>query len=499
MITFLSVSLLLSVNESLIQANEKEELQVNEALSAMKKASDYMAETVSYNGGYLWAYKEDFSEVFGEVPARKSQIWVQAGTPQMGQTYLEMYEVTGDETYLKYAKNAADALVYGQHHLGGWHYFIDFDKPGLNKWYEEVASQFKRGWEEFRYYYGNCTFDDNVTQGATDFLLDLYVKTHDPTYLQPLLKALDFILMAQYPNGAWPQRYPLRYDYASDTGLPDYTSHYTLNDDAMNDIIKVLLKAYEVLGHEVYLEAALRGGEFFMIAQGPQEIPAWSEQYDRNMQPAWARTHEPPAYATRQTAHTLEMLMQLYLFTGDRRYLRPIPATLGWIASSTLDVLDNGLHELARYYEPETRLPIDLLVLDELSPMGKVRYHYFPNDEQPFPGRRQTVNYQQLKKDFEFVSNLKPGEERYWYYQWYREPESPDKPDFERIRQLISEINENGIWIEDISVHDTSVTMNPDPAYMTDPDFKKMIRGISLRTYMNNMKTFMDYIIHNTN
>ena len=43
----------------------------DDVLASMKKASAYMANEVSCNGGYLWYYKEDLTEVFGEVPAIK--------------------------------------------------------------------------------------------------------------------------------------------------------------------------------------------------------------------------------------------------------------------------------------------------------------------------------------------------------------------------------------------------------------------------------------------
>ncbi len=461
-------------------------LSKENTLSVMRKAADYMANVVSFKGGYLHDYAEDFSEQYGEVPARKTQIWVQSGTPQMGDTFLNLYKVTGDKVYLEYAKKVADALIYGQHPLGGWHYFIDFDQGGLKEWYRTVASRFIRGYEEFRYYYGNCTFDDNVTQGATAFLLHLYKATLDPAYLVPLKKAMNFILMAQYPNGGWPQRYPLRYDYAHD-GFDDYTSNYTLNDDAMNNTINVLIEAYEELGNEEYLEAARRGGDFFIIAQGPEQLPAWSEQYDMNIQPDWARTHEPPAFGTRQTAHTLEMLMKLYLFTGDKRYLRPVPATLKWMESSKLKVLEDGVYEMARYYDPKTNLPVDYVILDGKSSEGYITYRYFANDKKPFSGRTQNVNFATLKSDFERCSKIQPGEEKDWYKRLYKKQETISKPDNNALLQLLSSRNENGIWIENVSVQDVRLTMLKD-------ENRKEIRGISVKTFMNNMGKFMRYI-----
>src|SRR3712207_9588382 len=72
-----------------------------------------------------------------------------------------------DPLFLEAARRAADALVYGQRPEGGWHYFIDFDPKGLGEWYRQEASRFKWGYEEYRHYYGNATFDDGNTAVAT--------------------------------------------------------------------------------------------------------------------------------------------------------------------------------------------------------------------------------------------------------------------------------------------------------------------------------------------
>ena len=44
------------------------------------------------------------------------------------------------------------------------------------------------------------------------------------------MQAVDYLLAAQYPNGGWPQRFPLKSEF-SHHGLPDYTSYLTFNDD----------------------------------------------------------------------------------------------------------------------------------------------------------------------------------------------------------------------------------------------------------------------------
>src|SRR5687768_65770 len=53
-----------------------------EVLTAMKKATEFFSSKVANRGGYVWSVSEDFSRQYGEVPARKSQIWVQSGTPR---------------------------------------------------------------------------------------------------------------------------------------------------------------------------------------------------------------------------------------------------------------------------------------------------------------------------------------------------------------------------------------------------------------------------------
>ena len=56
-----------------------------EVLAAAKKAVRFLMESVSNRGGFLSVYTSDLSDQWGEIPARKSQVWVQApGTVSMG-------------------------------------------------------------------------------------------------------------------------------------------------------------------------------------------------------------------------------------------------------------------------------------------------------------------------------------------------------------------------------------------------------------------------------
>jgi len=469
-----------------------------DVLAAMRSAADYMANTVSNRGGYLHTYTEDFSEQWGEATARPTQVWVQSGTPRMGELFLDAYRATGDPAYLEYAKRAANVLIYGQHPAGGWHYLIDFDMTGIVEWYRTTASQYINGMEEHRHFWGNCTYDDDVTQSATRFLLHLYMETLDPAYRTPLLKALDFMLESQYPSGGWPQRYPLKYDYAHD-GLPDYSSNYTMNDGAMKNTIYTLIEAYEKLGDEAYLDAAKRGVDFIIMIQGPEGQAAWAEQYYMDLKPAWARTHEPPGIMPRVTIECIRTLERMYLMTGDRRYLAPIPGALKWFRDSTLRKEPDGRSFMARFYTPGDNLPIHKHWTGEYNEEGYETF-YYNQDPTGNTGSWAGVTHDvdAYEREYARVSALSPDEARAEYRRAREHEEHPGprsvKP--EQVSEIIGSLDEKGAWIEDIDVRDMTKSMlklrSGDMGSRIDRN--KTIRGISTRTFHDNMNRLIDYV-----
>ena len=180
----------------------------------MKRATRFMVEDVSTNGGYVWTYLPDRSRRWGELEARATQIWIQPpGTATMGHLFLDAYHATQDEYYYRAAESVAGALIRAQHPSGGWNYLADFaGERSLREWYDTVG---RNAWrmEEFQHHWGNATFDDSSTAVSAKFLLRLYVEKRDPRYKPALDKALAFVLDSQYPIGAWPQRFPLKDEF----------------------------------------------------------------------------------------------------------------------------------------------------------------------------------------------------------------------------------------------------------------------------------------------
>jgi hypothetical protein len=344
------------------------------ARASMADATRFLS-SIATEGGYLWRYSIDLKHRSGEGKATESQVWVQppGGTPGLGLAFLAAYRATGDRIHLDAARRAADALRRGQLESGGWDYMIDFDPVQARRWYRrsdagvvDAAEAAKRR--------NRSSYDDNQTQHAILFLLEYCDRVgqdadaQDKAICAARDVALDKLVQAQYPNGAWPQSWdgrprgpsgasPARARFpkvvAAEYPKKDYRDHYTLNDDAHRDLVLVLLDAHRLTGRKDCLQAALRGGDFIVAAQLPEPQPAWAQQYNADFEPDWARIFEPPAVASRESIGAMRTLMDLYRYTGDERWLAPIPSAMAWLERSAL-----AKERWARFYELRSNEPV---------------------------------------------------------------------------------------------------------------------------------------------
>jgi len=461
-----------------------------ELQSAMKRAALFMTEKVAVHGGYVWLVSEDLSRRWGEIPARPSQIWLQGGTERMGEVFLDAYEVTHDTFYLDAARKAAEALVSGQHALGGWHYFIDFDPAGIPEWYATQASKFRYGYEEYRHYYGNATFDDRVTADAGLFLLRFYEVSHEAAFRAPVLKVLDFLLKAQYPNGAWPQRFPLSHEFAHD-GMPDYTSFYTLNDGATQSNIQLLLAGYEKLGDPRYFEAVRHAVDALIAMQGPGAQACWAEQHGPDLRPIAARTHEPAGYVVRESEGVIRVLQEFYLRTGEARYLAPIPRCFDWFDRINRESAA-ARYPTPRYWEPGTNKPLYVVRTHEFNPEGYGLYKWVTDpaqtrcDVEPCKGPgKPIVDVESLRAANDAIATLKtPAARAARLAKMHpRVPHPPViGPDFRA--DLIAQLDARGAWVTDGN------TM-PVPNAPSESQEREAIRGISTRVFVENMEVLI--------
>lgn len=370
----------------------------NDARAAMTRATTFMR-SIAAEGGYLWRYSPDLKERAGENVATPTQIWVQPpGTPSMGMAFLRAYDTTGDARYLDAARAAANALVIGQLESGGWDYVIDFDPAKSSAWYRR-SDLGKVPATEAAKRRNVSTFDDDNTQSAIRFLLavaDAAKGASDPRdagIREARDYALTKLLAAQRPNGGWPQRWsgqpvdPQEYPvqkasfpatYPREYPKTNYNLFYTLNDNTHRDCVMTLLDAGKRLGRPEYRAAALKGGDFLLLAQLPEPQPAWAQQYNPQLQPAWARAFEPPSVCSGESVGVMRLLVDLYLETGDEKFLEPLPRAIAWFKRSEI-----APGTWARMYELGTNTPIygdrDGKIkyrIDDLSPERQTGYSW---------------------------------------------------------------------------------------------------------------------------
>jgi PelA/Pel-15E family pectate lyase len=452
--------LLITVVTLQLQAQNKQ--LVEEVEQGMMSATKYMVEEVSTNGGYLWYYLPDFSRQWGEMEAYKTMIWLQhPGTISMGHVFLDAYHATGDEYYYKAAEKAASAVIWGQGYEGGWNYLVDFaGDRSLKHWYNTIG---KNGWrlEEFQHYYGNSTFDDDVTSDAARFLLRMYLEKLDATYKPPLDKAIEFILMSQYPMGGWPQRYPLKYDF-SKNGCPDYSSFYTYNDDVIWENIHFLLQCYLTLGGERLLDPIHRGMNFYLISQ--HASGGWAQQYDMDLNPAGARSYEPIALLPQVTFENAMLLLEFYKITGNKKYLNQVPAAIEWLEKTSLpgEKTLNGRYTHSTFVELNTDRPIYVHRKGSNAAYGYYYSDYEDSHLLSHYGGKTSVPVEVLKQEYARLSTLSIEEltadsplkvgayakevPPQKFYNLNRE--SFDRvPDTTTVKRILNSLDDTGRWL----------------------------------------------------
>lgn len=361
----------------------------DETLDAMRRAAAFYANRVATEGGYHFYYAEDLSYGRSESAEGPTQVEYQReATPLVALAYLEAYEATRDPVFLEAARGAGTAYLRGQLCSGGWDYLVEFD-PAKRSAYQYRADR-NCGTDKR----GVTNLDDNVTQASIRVLmrLDRALGFSDTAIHEAVRFALDKLIEAQYPIGAWPQRfaappdhsafpvkrasYPARWERTWPG--PVYQQYYTFNDHSISDAIDLMLEAARIYDEPRYLASAEKGGQFILLAQMPEPQPAWAQQYDADMHPAWARVFEPPAVTGGESLGILRTLMVLYRETGDAKYLEPIPRALAYLKRSVLPPDERGVEArqrvtgpvLARFYELQTNRPLYITKGSRLTAAG---------------------------------------------------------------------------------------------------------------------------------
>jgi hypothetical protein len=568
---FLLTRLILLAIPAAVSAAQADDAALRErAQAALRKSVEFYRTKVATEGGYHFAYAEDLSYGRSEMSEGPTRVEVQRdGTPLVGMAYLEAYEATADRYYLEAARDVARALVKGQYCTGGWDYFIEFD-PQKRAQYpyradgrcsarllaSATASQEQPPVGSQR----PTTLDDNITQAAVRLLMrvDRDLGFKDAQIHDAARFALDGLMKAQYPNGAWPQRYsrfpdpkafPVKrasYPESWPRTWPgsDYYDHYTFNDNSVVDAIDAMLEAARIYKEPRYLASAERGGEFILLAQMPEPQPGWAQQYDREMHPAWARRFEPASITGGESQSIMRALLLLYRETGNRRYLEPLPRALAYYRRSTLPDADNPSEIrrrvcpartpcMARFYELKTNRPLYITKGTRVTAVGQGTtnvdgYELSYSDASVITHYAVLISgagYAEIEREFNGVRNADPASLKRPDKLRGLSPWAGTRPsagsgrgagsdEIPRVRAVIDAMDSRGAWVEEgtigranrlVSVFaagDLVVMLAGKPLPMTENDTLEVFAGpeppkqriIRSRTFADNIGVLSAYI-----
>jgi len=265
------------------------------------------------------------------------------------------------------ARELADHVAEWQAGAGGWSKSNDYsispreqkEKPRTDAW-------------------SAGTFDNNATILEMRFLVRVISSAKGErrakAWRASFMRGLQYIFNAQYPNGGFPQVYPL---------AGGYHDAITYNDNAMVRVLELLQDVaaggpdFAFVAAEQRAEAGRRfalGIECVLKTQIVEESgrrTAWCQQHDMiTLKPCAARNFEPISACTSESASLLKFLMRLPKQTPG--LAKAIDDAAGWLEKIAIhdQVLDktapqrhlvpeSGARDLwARLYEIGTDKPV---------------------------------------------------------------------------------------------------------------------------------------------
>ncbi len=297
------------------------------------------------------------------------------------------------------ARALADHIVAWQRPSGGW------TKGGVYTRDPAPADDHHDGWSA-------GTFDNDSTIYELRFLaLVIHAgadQANAPAWRGAFDRGLGYIFAAQYPQGGFPQIYPL---------AGGYHDAITYNDDAMVHILELLRDCADRRKQFAFVSADLAAAAAKSLARGVDCVLAtqlhdtngrlivWGQQHDAlTLKPCAARNFEPTAECSSESAGLVRFLMTLP--NPSPQIVASVDGAMAWFkqhvikdvvwdreaATGTALVAKPGAELWARYYEIGTGRPIfgerDRTVhyrVTELSPERRKGYGWFNDRAKELP------------------------------------------------------------------------------------------------------------------
>ncbi len=313
------------------------------------------------------------------------------------------------------ARHIADVIVSFQTPAGGWGKNLNMSReprrPGVaftpnNLSHFLYPGDFDAPLEPDWNYVG--TIDNDATTTQMNFLAKVIsaAGTADvAAYRAAFLRGMDYLFAAQFPNGGWPQVWPLE---------GGYHDAITYNDDAMTQVVDLMHHAAEAKNEFSFVPENIRKRAAASFARGIHcilssqivangTLTVWSQQVDAlTLKPVSGRNYEPPAQCASESSALLILLMNdlPHPTAAEQRSIRASAAWFKktaiygqrwqrWQEPSGLVPTPGAGPIWARYYKIGTDIPIfadrDKSIHDNVNELSKERrlgYSWYSADSQ---------------------------------------------------------------------------------------------------------------------
>jgi PelA/Pel-15E family pectate lyase len=279
------------------------------------------------------------------------------------------------------AKRIADAILSFQTPAGGWSKNLNLaDHPRRkgesfapnNLSHFLAPDDFDTPADPHWNYVG--TLDNDATTTELQFLARVIgAVTDSADYRTCFLRGLNYLFAAQFPNGGWPQVWPLE---------GGYHDAITFNDGAVTETLEFLKGVAERKGIFAFVPADVAERSRRSVARGIDCIlltqimengrpTVWGQQHDAlTLQPVAGRNYEPRAECSSESAGIMKFLMDLP--DPSPKVVAAIHAAARWFEQTAIHgkaytrtpeatLLTDRVDAKtiwARYYEIGTRRPV---------------------------------------------------------------------------------------------------------------------------------------------
>jgi PelA/Pel-15E family pectate lyase len=214
-------------------------------------------------------------------------------------------------------------VLQHQRESGGWPKGIDMTRaltPGVR------SASGKKSIED------QATIDNGATTTQIRFLAKVFNATRDTVARRGFENGVAYLLNAQYRNGGWPQYYPL---------AGGYHDRITFNDNAMVNVLDLLMDISEGKGEMAFTAASLRSRAASSVRKGVEcilacqvrvngELTAWCAQHDEaSLQPASARAFESVSLSGSESVGIVRFLMRQP--EPDARIIEAVQGAVSWL------------------------------------------------------------------------------------------------------------------------------------------------------------------------